>query len=268
MNRQISFESEYILHHITQNRLEELFDLELVASENQLHQLRPDNLAYDKKRKSLVIIEYKNKFDRNVLNQVQGYHDLILENKEEYLKLVNERIDFDNIKILIISPKFSDKQIENAKNNIELWKVSLFDDCKVEYLNLKSNETKTLKINPDELKITEENLLDDKTDETVELYKNFKNSLLEEFDDLDLKFLIDAVSIKAHNEYLCIVTVKNSIKIHYYAEKLEDSENRTRDISDITTGGPMSNYELTLNSENVDYAIELIKQVYNQKVIK
>lgn len=164
MNRQISFESEYILHHITQNRLEELFDLELVASENQLHQLRPDNLAYDKKSKSLVIMEYKNKFDRNVLNQVQGYHDLILENKEEYLKLVNERIDFDNIKILIISPKFSDKQIENAKNNIELWKVSLFDDCKVEYQNLKSNETKTLKINPDELKITEENLLDDKSE--------------------------------------------------------------------------------------------------------
>lgn len=268
MNRQISFESEYILHHITQNRLEELFGLKLVASEKQLYQLRPDNIAFDKNTKSLVIIEYKNKFDGNVLNQVQGYHNLILENKDEYLKLVNEIIDFDNIKILIISPKFSDKQIENAKDNIELWKVSLFDDCKVEYLNLKSNETKTLKINPDELKITEENLLDDKTDETVELYKNFKNSLLEEFDDLDLKFLIDAVSIKAQNEYLCIVTVKNSIKIHYYAEKLEDSENRTRDISDITTGGPLSNYELTLNSENIDYAIELIKQVYNQKVIE
>lgn len=268
MNRQISFESEYMLHHITQKRLEELFDLELVSSENQLHQLRPDNLAYDKKSKSLVIIEYKNKFDRNVLNQVQGYHNLILENKEEYLKLVNERIDFDNIKILIISPKFSDEQIKNAKDNVELWKVSLFDNCKVEYLNLKSNEIKTIKINPDELKITEENLLDDKTDETVELYKNFKNSLLEEFDDLDLKFLIDAVSIKAHNEYLCIVTVKSSIKIDYYAEKLEDSENRTRDISDITTGGPLSNYELTLNSENVDYAIELIKQIYDQKVIE
>ncbi|MBE6498067.1 MAG: hypothetical protein E7Z81_07305 [Methanobrevibacter sp.] len=268
MNRQISFESEYILHHITQNRLEELFDLELVASEKQLYQLRPDNLAFDKKNKSLVIIEYKNKFDKNVLNQVQGYHNLILENKDEYSKLVNEKIDFDNIKILIISPKFSDDQIKNARDNVELWKVSLFDDCNVEYLNLKSNEIKTIKINPDDLKITEENLLDDKTDETIELYKNFKNRLFEEFDDLNMKFLIDAVSIKAQNEYLCIVTVKSSIKIHYYAEKLEDSENRTRDISDITTGGPLSNYELTLNSENIDYAIELIKQVYNQKVIK
>lgn len=268
MNRQISFESEYILHHITQNRLEELFDLELVASEKQLYQFRPDNLAFDNKNKSFVIIEYKNKFDGNVFNQVQGYYDLILENKEKYSKLVNEKIDFDNIKILIIGPKFSDEQIKNAKDNVELWKVSLFDNCKVEYLNLKSNEIKTIKINPDELKITEENLLEDKSEKTVELYKNFKNRLLEEFDDLDLKFLIDAVSIKAYNEYLCIVTVKNSIKIHYYAEKLEDSENITRDISDITTGGPLSNYELTLNSENIDYAIELIKQVYDQKVIK
>lgn len=260
MNQKITFESEYILHIITQKHLEELFGLELVASEKQLNNLRPDNLAFDKTNNSLVIIEYKNKIDTNVFNQVQGYHNLILENKDEYSKLVNEKIEFKNINIMIISPEFSDKQIENAKDNVELWKVSLFDDGKIEYLNLKSNKTETININLDEYKITEDKLLKDKAEETVELYKNFKNRLLEEFDDLDMKFLIDAVSIKAQNKYLCIVTVKSSIKIHYYTEKLDDSENRTRDISDITTGGPLSNYELTLNSENIDYAVDLIKQ--------
>ena len=83
-----------------------------------------------------------------------------------------------------------------------------------------------------------------------------------------MKFLVDAVSIKAHDSYICIVNVKNSIKIHFYTEKLEDKENKTRDISEITTGGPLSYYELKLNPEDIDYAIDLIKQVYNQKVKK
>lgn len=52
-----------------------------------------------------------------------------------------------------------------------------------------------------------------------------------------MNYLINAFSIKAQNEYLCIVTVKNSIKIHYYTEKLEDNKNKTRDMSDITAGG-------------------------------
>ena len=268
MNHQKHFESEYILHQLTQKHLEELFDLELVASEKQLNNLRPDNLALDKSNNAFVIIEYKNKFDKDVLNQVQRYQDLILEKKDEYSKLVDETVDLKNIRIMIISPKFNSQQIENAEDNVELWQVSLFDNSEVEYLNLKTNERKTLEINLDKLKITEENLLEDKTDKIIELYKNFKNSLLEEFDNLDLKFLVDAVSIKSQNEYLCIVTVKNSIKIHYYTEKIEDSENKTRDISEITTGGPLSSYELTLNDENIDYAIDLIKQVYNQKVIK
>ncbi|MEE0935315.1 MAG: hypothetical protein U0L42_06540 [Methanobrevibacter sp.] len=268
MSQKIPFEREYYLHEFTQKHLKELFDLELVASEKQSDSLRLDNLAFDKKSKSFIIIEYKNKFDRDVLNQVKGYQDMILENKDEYSKLVNELIDFENIKIIIIGPQFSEKQIENAWDNVELLKVTLYDDGKVKYLNLKTDEIKTLKINLDELKITEEKILKDKSEKIIDVYKNFKNSLLKEFDDLDMKFLIDAVSIKSHNEYLCIVNVKRSIKIHYYAENLDDRENRTRDISEITTGGPLSNYELTLRCENIDYAVDLIKQVYNQKVIK
>ena len=107
-----------------------------------------------------------------------------------------------------------------------------------------------------------------KSGEIIGLYNNFKNSLLNELNDLDLKFLVDAVSIKAHDNYICLINVKKSIKIHFYTKELEDPENKTRNISDITTGGPLSHFELTLNKDNVDYSIYLIKQVYNQKVKK
>ena len=196
MSNKIPFESEFALHTLTQKYLKELFDLELVASEKQLNKLRVDNLALDKKNCSLVIIEYKNKFDSNVLNQVQEYHDLILENKDEYLKLVNECVDFYNIEIMIISPQFSAKQIKTANNNISLWQVSLFDDGKVEYQNLINNKIVTLEIDLDELKITEKKLLEDKSEYMKDLYFNLKNNILKEFKDLKIRYMVDQFSFR------------------------------------------------------------------------
>lgn len=269
MTQKIPFESEYVLHKLTQDNLKELFDLELVASEIKLHDSRLDNLAFNKKSNSFVIIEYKNELNLNVLNQAQKYYDLVQNNEKFFIEQVGntENVDFKNTQVLIIGPEFSKNQKE-AKNNFELWEVTLFDNGKVTYENLHNNELKILKVNLDDLKLTEETLLEDKPEEVIELYIEFKNRLYEEFNELDMKFLIDAVSIKAQNEFMCIVNVKNSIKIHYYTKKLEDIENKTRDISEITTGGPLSNYELTLNHKNIDYAIDLIKQVYVQKVKK
>ena len=69
------FDSEYILHKLTESNLKILFDLEFVASEIQLNKLRIDTLAFDEKTKTFVIIEYKNEPNLNVINQTQGYCD-------------------------------------------------------------------------------------------------------------------------------------------------------------------------------------------------
>ena len=50
MTQKIPFESEYILHQLTQKHLKELFGLKLAASEKQLNKQRVDNLAFDKKK--------------------------------------------------------------------------------------------------------------------------------------------------------------------------------------------------------------------------
>lgn len=94
MNIKITFENEYTLHHITQKHLKELFDLELIASEIQLNNLRLDNLAFDVKTNSFAIIEYKNELNLNVFSQVQDYFDLILTNKEFFM---NKLKDINNI---------------------------------------------------------------------------------------------------------------------------------------------------------------------------
>ena len=275
MTEKIPFDSEYQLHNLTQNHLKELFDLELVASEIQKDDLRFDNLAFDEKTNTFVIIEYKNELNLNVFNQVQEYRDLILSNKEEFADLLKDskEIDFENTRVMIIGPEFIESQIEESEKldfPAELYIISLFKEDEkngyVLYEKTDGNFTKRLDIDLDSIKLTQDTLLENKSEEIIELYKDFEKQLLNELDDLDLKYLVDAVSIKAQNKFICLVNVKSSIKIIFYTKQLEDPENKTRDISNITTGGELADYELTLNHENTDYAIELIKQVYNQKV--
>ena len=275
MRKKIPFDSEYQLHNLTQNHLKELFKLKLVASEIQKEDLRFDNLAFDEKTNTFVIIEYKNELNLNVLNQVQEYRELLLSKPEEYADLLDDskEIDFKNTRVMIIGREFSEKQIEESENldfPTELYVVSLFkEDDKngcVLYEKTDGNFTKKLDINLDSIKLTQDTLLENKSEEIIELYIDFENKLLDKFDDLDLKYLVDAVSIKSQDKYICLVTVKSSIKIIFYTKQLEDSKNETRDISNITTGGELADYELTLNHENIDYAIDLIKQVYDQKV--
>ena len=93
MIKKIPFKKEYYLHNITQKNLKELFDLEFVASEIQLNDLRFDNLAFDEKTNSFVIIEYKNELNQNVLSQGKDYYDLLLNNKEIYIKRYNEEFN-------------------------------------------------------------------------------------------------------------------------------------------------------------------------------
>lgn len=261
------FESEYMLHKLTERNLKNLFDLEFVASEIQLNKLRIDNLAFDEKTKTFVIIEYKNELDLNVINQAQEYYDLIRNNPEYFAdRLDNKRdIDFENTRVMIIGPEFIQSQINNSNDNFEIWKITLYDDGKVIYENMKTDETKELMTVPEELELTEEKILSDRPRELRELYLNFKEKVMDEFDGIKLIYLVKAVSFRANNQIACIFRLEIPAKIHYHTDELEDIENKTRDISNISTGAK-ANYELILNSKDeIDYALDLFRQVYLQK---
>ena len=278
MSEKIPFKKEYYLHSITQKNLKELFGLEFVASEIQLHDLRFDNLAFDEKTDSFVIIEYKNELNLNVLNQTKDYYDLLLNNKDEYIRRYNEEFktsreeddfDFENTKVLIVGPKFTTEQIEASENPsypFELWKVTLYDNNCVVYENLSNNEKKQLKINEDDLKVTEEALLSDKSDEMMDLYNYLKEHLLSDFRDIDLNFQVDQFSFRANGKLVCVVRfLKSSFMIYLYGDNLENAE-RTDDISDKDTGG-IANYQFKYESdEDYEYFLDLFGQAYNQKV--
>ena len=311
---EIEFEYEYYLQQITNNHLKYLFELEFLAAEFQLpglgdnglksdetiKSLKVDGLAYDKKTKSFVVLEYKKKLDPEVLKQGKKYYKNFEEKFDHYnekvktsyteqierlheqiktLDEIDDDFDLSISKVIIISPEFSDEDIKRSKTPdypFELYTVELYKISKklahVLYKKIDQTYEKELYVSAEDLKITRCSLLANKKDNVKGLYKDFENKLFEQFkDDLDMRYIVDGVSIKAQEEYICLVNVKNSIKIHFYIEKNEEwdkdaNDGKIRDISGISTGGGSVNYELTLNQDNMEYAIELINRVYDKKM--
>lgn len=286
------FDSEYALQHLTNDNLEELFGLKLVNYEYQLNDLRVDGLGFDEDTKSFVIIEYKNEENDRVLKQGKGYYDNLQNNPCEYIKEYNDAFgtdygedyfDFEKTKVMIIGPKFTPEQIEKSKNPdypFELYTISLYkcDEKRgcVSYKGVNIDFNKKLKnIDLDDLKLTKDTLLEDKSKEVKELYEDFERRLTEEFKEAKIEYLVDAVSIKAHNNFICNVNVKKSIRIYFYTHKLNeinkqlDKDNclkeNIRNIAYLTTGGPLAYFELTLTPSEIEYAIKRIKQIANAK---
>ncbi len=237
MKREVPFESELILHNITQNRLN-IFDLEFVASEIQFKQQRFDTLAFDRKNDSFVIIEYKNEFNQNVLKQCLDYYSLLLDNRDIYIRRYNEvfstdknDFDFEKTRVMIIGPVFSDSQItESLDYPFELWKVILYDNNEIIYEMLPEGEIRSIEVDENELRLTEDNLVKDKGELVSDLYSNLKNRILSEFDDVNEVILIDAVAYKVNGKIICVADIKKKIKIRFHTDNLDDSEKRTRDI--------------------------------------
>lgn len=296
MWEKIDFENEYTLQHLTNDNLDELFNLKFVTFEYQLNDLRVDGLALDEKTKSFVIIEYKNEEDPEVLEQGKRYFDNLQNNRCKYIQEYNgafgtdydeDYFDFKKTKVMIIGPKFTQEQIKKSENPyypFELYTISLYkcDEKKgcVSYKGVNVEyDGKLEDINLDDLELTSDTVLNDKSEEIKELYLDFERRLLNHYNNLDnnldIKYLVDAVSIKAHNNLICNVDVKKSIKIYFYTHKLnginkkldEDHchKKNIRNIAYLTTGGPLAYFELTLTSDNIPYAIEMINKIDEAK---
>ena len=282
MRKKIEFSKEYYLQIITNTNLKRLFGLNLITSEFQFNDLRFDGLAYDEKTKSFVIIEYKNKIDFNVLDQGKTYYDLLQQNREEYIARYNEEFDanlkeadfdFEKTKVIIISPQFAKDQIEKSKNPeypFELYKAALYkcdeeNGC-IAYSQVNGDFSKYLKIRLDSLKITEEMLLKGKSPEMVELYNKLKNRVLDEFDDVAVRYMVDQFSFRADDNLVSVVVfLKSSFNIFLYGENLDACDN-TEDICEKSTGGN-ANYKFNCKTdEDIDCFMDLFRQVYEQKV--
>ena len=271
------FKSELILQRNTENNLD-LFNLKFVASEIQFNDLRFDTLAFDEKNNSFAIIEYKNKLDFKVLNQGEKYYNLLLDNRQIYIDRYNDvfksdlkedDFDFEKTKVVIIGPKFSENQLSAAKSPhypFEIWKVSADENFMISYENTATHEIKQLQVSKNDLELTEEELLADRSEKVMELYDMIKNRVSDEFADVSKRILIDAFSYSLNGKLICKFKFnKNFLKLYFYTDEITDTAEKLEDISGKNLEGN-TYYRFEIHSqEDVDYFIELFRQIYTNQ---
>ena len=110
---------------------------------------------------------------------------------------------------------------------------------------------------------TEDELLYDKTQKVIDLFKSIKNQVENEFPDANIKILVDAFSYRLNDKLICkFIFLKNYLNLYFYTDEIEDIEGKLEDISGKNLeGNTYYRFKLT-SEEDIDYFIELFRQIY------
>lgn len=203
--------------------------------------------------------------------------DFILEYNEKQCKLLKRAdVDWSQSRVMFVSPGFTNYQREaiNFKDlPIELWEVKRFDNDTVSYEQIqKAGAQESIKtiskadetfdaVTKEIVVYSEQEHLDNASDEIVELYHKLKGAILN----------FDNIEIKPKKKYIAFVSGRNIVDIHPQKKalklwinltkgELDDSKNITRDVSATGHWGN-GDYELQIdNDEDLEYILSLIKQ--------
>lgn len=291
--KQVKFKNERELQNLTENNLEELFNLKFIATEFQVDNLRIDTLAFNEETKSFVIIEYKNVKNYSVIDQGYSYLSLLLNNKAEFVlkynnvlnkNLSKNEFDFSQTSVMFISPKYTTYQLKSVEFSdiaFELWKVVkysngtvLFDkvnntDTTASIKEITGSDNDKQKVNREIKKYTEEDTLNGKSDDIKSLYYDLNEFILSNYDDIEINHWKYYYVFKTNNKIVASAALlSNSIKawINLKETEIDDIDNRIRNVSNVGHHG-VGDYELKINSDKDFYFFDkLFKQSYDEKL--
>lgn len=289
-----NFEYERDLQEITENNLEEIFNLKFVETEFQVDDLRIDTLAFNEESKSFVIIEYKRDKNFTVIDQGYSYLSLLLNNKAEFVLKYNQKFnsnlgkedfDFTQTKVFFIAPNFTKYQLKSVEFKdlpFKLCKVTKFENNTIlyDFINVSENKASikeinnpigsiNAEVNREIITYTESDHFNNKSENIIELYENLKNKIENNFDDIQIVPLKHYIAFKINNKnIISIITRKDRLQIFISMniENISDPNNKLIDVSDKEHLGT-GNSEINLYSnDDLDYFITLFKQSYNDKL--
>ncbi|ORC29886.1 hypothetical protein B4O97_18710 [Marispirochaeta aestuarii] len=283
------FKLEKEIQTLCEENLELLLNLEFVKSEFQIDRFRLDSLAYDKKTNSFIIVEYKRDKNFSVIDQGYAYLSLMLNNKADFILEYNENsgktikrneVDWSQSRVIFIAPSFSNYQKEaiNFKDlPIELWEIKRFSNKTILFSQIntkgstesiqtisKSNEE--ISYVSKEVKVySEQDNIDNGSDETIELYEKIKIYILNLGDDINIRPTKLYIGFITKSNFCDIAILRSSIKIWINLQKgqLDDPKEVARDVSNVGHHGN-GDYQIQISdAANLEYIISLVKQSYN-----
>lgn len=169
------------------------------------------------------------------------------------------------------------KQSSNFKDlPIELWEIKQFENDIIVINPVKKSQSapsikqvqpkgnSTISRVSEEIKVyTEEDHLKGKSEETVELYENYKNAILNLAPDIEIIPKKKRVSFVIKGKIFSDICIQqNNLKIWINLKKdyLDDPKKLSRNVSNLGHWGN-GDYELTVSdTKNIEYILSLIKQ--------
>ena len=281
------FHLESEIQSITENNMQDIFNLELVKSEFSLNNFRLDSLCFDKETNSFVIIEYKRSKNFSVIDQGYSYLSLMINNKSDFILEYNERmntsirrddVDWSQSRVIFISPQYTVYQRESINFKdlpIELWEIKQFENDTLMYLPIKptktsesiqtisSEETTITKVSKEVKTYNEKEHFDGKSSIVFELYNILKNEILE-LGDITIKPTKQHIGFVGKRNIVDVVILKSKIKvfINLKFNELEDYKNIVRDVTKIGHWGNGDCEIIYKDVEEVEYLLSLIKQSF------
>lgn len=293
--KETPFKLEREIQHLVEANLNTLLELEVVKSEfsisGSVQQLRIDTLAFDKKNRAFVIIEYKQDKSFSVVDQGYAYLSVMLNNKADFILEYNEsrqeplkrkNVDWSQSRVIFISQGFTPYQKEaiNFKDlPIALWEIKRYSNQTISFEEVrKLNATESIKtisstnsavkaVNDEVIVYTENDRLNAISEEVQNIYHHLREKILD-LGNVEIKAtkLYVAFTVNGSN-FTDIALQKQGLKLWLnlpYGE-LEDPYQLARDVSNIGHHGN-GHYELTIkDADKLDYILTLIKQAYLKK---
>ncbi len=284
------FKLEKDIQVIFENNLSMVMDLQLVKSEFTIKNKRIDTLAFDPSTNAFIIIEYKRDKNVSVVDQGFTYLSLMLENKADFIveyneslkmSLKREQVDWSQSRVAFVSQSFTENQIQatNFKDiAIELWEVKQYDNNTIAISNIKKStsaesikpitqQNRVLQKVTDEIKVySEEELLENSSDLTLELYEKFKNAILNLADGIEIKPQKYYIAFKKGSNFSDVEIQKKTLKLSINTKigKLDDPKGLAKDVSNIGHRGN-GDYQVQVENDNdLEYIMSLIKQAIQQ----
>lgn len=281
------FPLENTIQRLTESNLHDLFDLQFVKSEFELHGFRIDTLAFDEESKAFVIIEYKKDKTFSVVDQGMAYLNLMLNNKSDFIleynethlssrNLKREEIDWSQSRIIFISPKFTKYQqhaIGFKDLGIQLWEVHKYDKgllvfdevnypSSKESLAIIAKNSSIAKKVTQQIRVYAEEDHVDKADENIkELYFDLKNSITSYHPQITIRPTKSHVGFKKKRVFAAIHLKAHHIMIHFKVriDELQDPKKMAK----IWIKKNESKITLSRTDE-LPYALTLIKQAFDK----
>jgi predicted transport protein len=281
-----AFKLEREIQKVFEENLNTIMGLTFVKSEFSIKNKRIDTLAFDNESNAFIIIEYKRDRSLSVVDQGFTYLSLMLENKADFIieynetlkqNLKREDVDWSQTRVAFVSTSFTENQIlaTNFKDiAIELWEIKRFENDLLSVNAIKKTRSaesikpvmqqdEALKKVITEIKVyTEEEHIASTTEEIAELYKRFRDAILNLTDGIEIKPQKFYIAFKKDANVVDISLQKRTLKLWINAKfgSIDDAKKIAKDVSKI---GHLGNgdYELQVNTgKDLEYIMSLIKQ--------